>query len=187
MVQNINIHQELIDQCKGGSQRAQFQLYNLYSKQMLNISHRIVNDRMEAEDVLQESFINAFTRIQSYRGESSFGSWLKRIVINKSLNVIRKKKQFFEDINEDILEDQVEEMEDEKMKYSVNDIYKAMKLLPDGYRVVFSLYMFEDLSHSEIAEQLGISVNTSKSQLSRAKRSMKVQMQNLKRDEEGYV
>jgi RNA polymerase sigma-70 factor (ECF subfamily) len=185
LVQNINIHQELIDQCKDGSQRAQFRLYNLYAKQMLNISHRIVNDRMEAEDVLQESFINAFTRLQSYKGESSFGSWLKQIVINTSLNVVRMKKLFFEDINEDVLEGKVEELEEGEVEYSVEDIYKAMKLLPDGYRVVFTLYMFEDLSHREIAKQLDISVNTSKSQLSRARARMKVYMQNLKRDEEG--
>lgn len=177
MVQNIDIHHNLINQCKSGSERAQFQLYNLYAKQMLNISNRIVNNRMEAEDVLQESFISAFTRLSSYRGESSFGSWLKRIVINKSLNVVRKKKQFFEDINEEILGEEVEEKEEEGFEYSVKDIHNAMQELPDGYRVVFSLYMFEDLSHSEIAEQLDISVNTSKSQLSRARRKMKVLME----------
>ena len=132
---------------------------------------------MEAEDVLQESFISAFTRLSSYRGESSFGSWLKRIVINKSLNVVRKKKQFFEDINEEILGEEVEEKEEGDYEYSVKDIHNAMQELPDGYRVVFSLYMFEDLSHNEIAEQLDISVNTSKSQLSRARRKMKVLME----------
>ena len=184
MVQNIDIHHELIDQCKNGSERAQFQLYNLYAKQMLNISNRIVNNRMEAEDVLQESFINAFTRLSSYRGDASFGSWLKRIVINKSLNVVRKKKQFFEDINEEIIGEELEEKRDD-VEYSVKDIHDAMKELPDGYRVVFSLYMFEDLSHSEIAEQLDISVNTSKSQLSRARRKMKELMQKNKSNGKG--
>lgn len=187
MVPNIDIHHNLIDQCKSGSERAQYQLYNLYAKQMLNVSNRIVNDRMEAEDVLQESFINAFTRLSSYRGDSSFGAWLKRIVINNSLNVVRKKKQFFEEINEEIIGEEVEEYKDEDLEYTVKDIHDAMKELPDGYRVVFSLYMFEDLSHSEIAKQLDISINTSKSQLSRSRKKMKELMQKNRGNGKGYV
>lgn len=186
MVQQIDIHHQLIAQCKEGNPKAQYQLYNLYSKQMLNISNRIVNNRMEAEDVLQESFINAFTRLSSFKGEASFGSWLKRIVINQSLNVVRKKKQFFEDINDDTLGDTSEteiEKDEDAIEYNVSDIHSAMKQLPDGYRIIFSLYMFEDLSHSEIAEQLNISVNTSKSQLSRARKKMKELM--LKNKEDG--
>lgn len=183
MVQQIDIHHHLIDQCKEGNPKAQFQLYNLYAKQMLNVSNRIVNNRMEAEDVLQESFINAFNGLNNYRGEASFGSWLKRIVINQSLNVVRKKKQFFEEINDDTLGDHVDpEVDNEEVEYNVKDIHEAMQQLPDGYRVIFSLYMFEDLSHNEIAEQLAISVNTSKSQLSRARKKMKELMQKNKED-----
>jgi RNA polymerase sigma-70 factor (ECF subfamily) len=140
---------------------------------------------MEAEDVLQESFINAFGRLESYRGEASFGSWLKRIVINRSLNVVRKKKHYFEDINEELLQVESEEEMKEEVEYSVKDIHQAMKQLPDGYRVIFSLYMFEDMSHNEIADQLDISVNTSKSQLSRARKKMKELMQQNKEDEKG--
>jgi RNA polymerase sigma-70 factor (ECF subfamily) len=188
LLQNLDIHHQLIDQCREGNPKAQFQLYNLYSKQMLNISHRIVNDRMEAEDVLQESFINAFSRLKSFRGESSFGSWLKRIVINQSLNVVRRKKQFFEEINDDTFGLQDEEEKDEEANdYNVKDIHTALQQLPDGYRVIFSLYMFEDLSHNEIAEQLNISVNTSKSQLSRARKKMKELMQKNKEDEKGSI
>lgn len=185
MVQQIDIHHELINQCREGNPKAQYQLYNLYSKQMLNISHRIVNDRMEAEDVLQESFINAFGRLESYRGEASFGSWLKRIVINHSLNVVRKKRHYFEEINEELMQEEKEEEVGEEIEYNVKDIHLAMKQLPDGYRVIFSLYMFEDMSHNEIAEQLDISVNTSKSQLSRARKKMKELMQKNKEDGKG--
>ena len=178
MVQNIDIHQQLIDQCRRGESRAQYQLYNLYAKQMLNVSYRIVSNRMEAEDVLQESFINAFTKLNTFKGDASFGSWLKRIVINNSLNVVRKKKTFYEDLNEDKIES-IEEQDNEVNEgYTVKDIRNAMLRLPDGYRVIFSLYMFEDLSHQEIAEQLNISVNTSKSQLSRAKSKLKSLMLN---------
>jgi len=133
---------------------------------------------MEAEDVLQESFINAFTKLNTFKGDASFGSWLKRIVINNSLNVVRKKKTFYEDLNEDKIES-IEEQDNEVNEgYTVKDIRNAMLRLPDGYRVIFSLYMFEDLSHQEIAEQLNISVNTSKSQLSRAKSKLKSLMLN---------
>ena len=173
MVQNIDIHYQLIEQCKNGNQRAQFQLYNLYSKQMLNISLRIINDQMEAEDVLQESFISAFTKINNFRGESSFGSWLKRIVINNSLNVVKRKKAFYEDLKEEQIEDKNEEYKEQEPEYTIHDIQKALTQLPDGYRVIFSMYMFEDMSHNEIAEQLNISVSTSKSQLSRARGKMK--------------
>ena len=178
MVQNIDIHQQLIDQCRKGESRAQYQLYNLYAKQMLNVSYRIVSNRMEAEDVLQESFINAFTKLNSFKGDASFGSWLKRIVINKSLNVVRKKKTFYEDLNEDKIESIEEQDSEINEGYTVKDIRTAMQRLPDGYRVIFSLYMFEDLSHQEISEQLNISINTSKSQLSRAKSKLKSLMIN---------
>ena len=173
MAQNIDIHYQLIEQCKNGNQRAQFQLYNLYSKQMLNISLRITNNQMEAEDILQESFISAFTKIKNFRGDSSFGSWLKRIVINKSLNVVKRKKTFYEDLKEEQIEDVNEEYNEQEVEYTIHDIQKALAQLADGYRVIFSMYMFEDMSHNEIAEQLNISVNTSKSQLSRARSKMK--------------
>jgi RNA polymerase sigma-70 factor (ECF subfamily) len=128
---------------------------------------------MEAEDVLQESFISAFTKINNFRGESSFGSWLKRIVINNSLNVVKRKKAFYEDLKEEQIEDKNEEYKEQEPEYTIHDIQKALTQLPDGYRVIFSMYMFEDMSHNEIAEQLNISVSTSKSQLSRARSKMK--------------
>jgi len=178
LAQSIDIHFNLIEECKRGNRKAQYQLYNLYSKQMLNISLRIVSNQMEAEDVLQESFISAFSKLKSFRGESSFGSWLKRIVINKSLNIVRKKKEFFAEINEDIMGSEVEENTSDDIQYTIQDVNNAMMKLPDGYRVIFSLYMFEDLSHNEIAEQMNISVSTSKSQLSRARTKLKTLMVN---------
>ena len=178
MTQNIDIHYHLIEQCKEGNRKAQYQLYNLYAKQMLNISLRIVANQMEAEDVLQESFIAAFTKLKSFRGESSFGSWLKRIVINRSLNIVRKKKEYFAEINEETMGQEEEQTDENESQYTVKDIHQAMQKLPDGYRVIFSLYMFEDMSHAEIAEQLNISINTSKSQLSRARRKTKELIKN---------
>ena len=191
MVQQIDIHHELINQCREGNPKAQYQLYNLYSKQMLNISHRIVNDRMEAEDVLQESFINAFDRLESYRGEAinKMKRALDEFVIEGIKTTIPFHRQLMDHPDYRAGNYTTKFMEDFEMKeeveYSVKDIHRAMKQLPDGYRVIFSLYMFEDMSHSEIADQLDISVNTSKSQLSRARKKMKELMQQNKEDERG--
>ncbi len=169
---NKDIHYHLIEAAKARDSTAQFELYNLYAKAMLNVSFRIVNDRDEAEDVLQESFINVFKNIDSYRGDSSFGSWVKRIVINASLNVIKKRKLDLMDIDEGNIdvEDDYEEVESE---LSVENIRKAVDLLPDGFRLVFSLYAFEGYDHREIGEILEISENTSKSQYNRAKKKLK--------------
>src|SRR5674476_409697 len=97
-VQFLNLHQDLIDGCRRGDQKAQFQIYKLYYKAMYNTSLRIVNDTMEAEDIMQESFLAAFEKIESYSGTVSFGAWLKKIVINRSLDALNKKKAVFEDI-----------------------------------------------------------------------------------------
>src|SRR5512136_3357798 len=94
-----NLHQDLLDGCKSGDQKAQFQIYKLYYKAMYNTSLRIVNDMMEAEDIMQESFLSAFEKIDTYSGTVSFGAWLKRIVINRSLDALGKKKAVFEDID----------------------------------------------------------------------------------------
>ena len=95
-----NIHQEIIDQCRDGSQKAQFQLYKLYYRPMYSICVRIINNETEAEDVMQEAFLNAFKKIDTYKGEVSFGAWLKKIVINRSLDILKKRKVKFEEINE---------------------------------------------------------------------------------------
>ena len=91
-----NIHQEIIDECREGSQKAQFQLYKLYYKAMYSVSIRIINDEMEAEDVMQEAFLSAFEKMHTYKGEVSFGAWLKRIVVNRSLDYLKKRKVQFE-------------------------------------------------------------------------------------------
>jgi len=93
-----NLHQDLLDGCIAGDQKSQFQIYKLYYKAMYNTSLRIVNNAMEAEDIMQESFLSAFEKIDTYSGTVSFGAWLKKIVINRSLDVLTKKKAVFEDI-----------------------------------------------------------------------------------------
>jgi len=170
-----NIHQDLIDGCKTGDQKAQFQIYKLYYKAMYNTSLRIVNDSMEAEDIMQESFLSAFEKIDTYSGTVSFGAWLKKIVVNRSLDSLNKRKAVFEDINSHfgIRDDSGEEKEvNEEIDVKVEEVKEAIERLPDGYRVILSLYLLEGYDHDEIAEILSINSSTSRSQLSRAKQKL---------------
>lgn len=167
-----NIHQDLIDGCRNGDQKAQFQIYKLYYKAMYNTSLRIVNNSMEAEDIMQESFLSAFEKIDSYSGTVSFGAWLKRIVINRSLDALGKRKAIFEDIESyvGIIDESPEEtIINEEIESKAEKIKTAIKELPDGYRIILSLYILEGYDHDEISEILKISSSTSRSQLSRAK------------------
>lgn len=164
----------LIDRCKQDDRSAQYELYQLYAKAMFNVSYRIVNHEQEAEDVLQESFVKMFSQLGTYRNESSFGAWFKRIVVNQSINHLKKRNKELEKLENLSHEEFDEESVEESVpQATVSQIQSAMELLPEGYRIVFALYLFEDYSHQEIAKKLGISVSTSKSQLNRAKKKLK--------------
>jgi RNA polymerase sigma-70 factor (ECF subfamily) len=170
-----NLHHDLLEGCKGGDQKAQFQIYKLYYKAMYNTSLRIVNDTMEAEDIMQESFLSAFEKIDTYSGMVSFGAWLKKIVINRSLDALSKKKAVFEDIESHVgIKDNSHEesARNEEIDVRVEEVKEAIERLPDGYRVILSLYLLEGYDHDEIAEILKISSSTSRSQLSRAKQKL---------------
>lgn len=171
--QTVNIHEELIDRCRAGDREAHFRLYKLYSRAMYNVGYRITGNEADAEDVLQEAFISAFRNLESYRGEASFGSWIKKIVINKAINVLKKRK--WEAMPEDEeIDIPVEEPEESYMPgLDVSKVRQAIEQLPDGYRSVLSLYLLEGYDHQEIAEIMGITESTSKSQLNRAKNKLK--------------
>jgi len=170
-----NIHQDLIDGCKTGDQKAQFQIYKLYYKAMYNTSLRIVNDSMEAEDIMQEAFLSAFEKIDTYSGTVSFGAWLKKIVVNRSLDALSRRKAIFEDIDSHvgIRDDSGDEAtRNEEIDVKVEEVKEAIERLPDGYRIILSLYLLEGYDHDEIAEILSINSSTSRSQLSRAKQKL---------------
>lgn len=167
-----NIYQDIIDRCKEGDQKAQFQLYKLYYKPMYNISLRMIGDEMEAEDVMQEAFLSAYRKMDTYKGEVSFGAWLKKIVINRSLDYLKKKKVKFEEVNEKlaIVDEQVfMEVEENGLQ----QIKKAIQQLPEKYRVVLSLFLLEGYDHDEIAQILGITNISSRTQYFRAKNKLK--------------
>lgn len=170
---DLNIHEALIDECRRGSRKAQFRLYELYSKAMYNAAYRILNNREEAEDMLQEAFTECFRNLDSFRSDSTFGAWLKRIVVNRCINRLRKRETelvYIDDYRP------VERAEEETPAASWPDatiIAKAVEQLPDGYRVVFSLYLLEGYDHSEISQIMNISESTSKTQYLRAKEKLK--------------
>ncbi|AXT63469.1 RNA polymerase sigma factor [Aquimarina sp. AD10] len=164
-------HKDLVEQSKSGDRNSQYQLYDLYVDAMYNVSMRILNVKEDAEDVIQDSFVDAFKNLSSFRYESTFGSWLKRIVINKSINQLKQKKialvpldQHEYHLNEEIYP-VITTLDIQKIKTSIT-------MLPQGYRQIINLYLIEGYDHIEIGEILNISVSTSKSQYHRAKKKL---------------
>lgn len=176
-----DIHYELINASRLGSRDAQYQLYKLYNKAMFNVSLRITNHWEEAEDVVQESFVKAFRGLESFRGDSTFGSWLKRIVINDSLTKVKARKLNFTPMDETLeyVPDTVDDGYDIERDLSVAKVKNAMNQLSDGYRTVLSLYLLEGYDHGEIAEILDISESTSKTQYKRAKDRLRLILKEL--------
>jgi RNA polymerase sigma-70 factor (ECF subfamily) len=163
---NLYIHAPLIEECRRGESKAQFGLYNLYSKAMYNLAFRMLNNREDAEDILQEAFVECFRNINTFRFESTFGAWIKKIIINRCINHLKKKK--IDLTLYDTLPPVIDEEEEEK-EYETGKIFKGIEMLPDGYRIILTLYLLEGYDHTEISQILGISESTSKSQYSRAK------------------
>jgi RNA polymerase sigma-70 factor (ECF subfamily) len=173
-LEHPDITRDIIERSRKGNRQAQYQLYQMYSKAMFNICYRFMNDKEEAEDMLQESFTEAFRRLDSFRYESTFGAWLKRIVVNRCINEINRKKaslEFFEDMSP--FEEEEDRPDDYETGLSVDKIKMAMEELPKGSRMIFSLYLLEGYDHQEISEILKISESNSKTQYMRAKQRIK--------------
>ncbi len=170
-----DINREIIERSKRGSVKAQYELYNRYAKAMFNTCYRMMGSVEEAEDMLQEAFSDAFRRLESFRYESTFGAWLKRIVVNRCINEIKRKKAelvFVEDIS--VYKNNTEDDIDYKnIELDVQSVKRAMGKLPAGSRMIFSLYLLEGYDHREIAQILDVSESNSKSQYMRAKRRIK--------------
>ncbi len=166
-----DIHNEVIEACKKGDRKAQYELYKLYSKAMYNICFRICNSSAEAEDVLQEAFVEVFKKLHTFKGESTFGAWLKRVVVNRAINQIKKRKLELVSVEKYDFKEETENNE-EDIKLQVEQVNKAIQLLPDGFRTVLTLYLIEGYDHKEIGEILNITESTSKSQFNRAKKRL---------------
>lgn len=172
-ISNKNIHAEIIDRCVKGDQRAFYEIYNLYSKAMFNICFRIIGNQEVAEDVLQEAFVNAFKNIRSYQRKATFGAWLKKIVVNKAISYLRKQQLEFVELENHKEPKNEPEVDDLDLVMKVKTVRGAIQKLPNGFRIVFSLYLLEGYDHKEISEILDISESTSKSQYNRAKKKLR--------------
>lgn len=168
---------DLLPLCKQGEQAAQLEVYNRYYKAMYNTSLRIVKDSAEAQDVMQESFLSAFTKLDTFKGEATFGSWLKRIVVNKSLSSYQRSKR----IDETPLEDHLYKIEDDSAgiadtdydNLKVQEVIEAMNSLKDNYKQALSLHLIEGYDYQEISEIMNISNANSRTTVSRAKESLR--------------
>ena len=168
------VRDELVERCKLGDSASYETLYRQYAKAMYNTSLRIVNNTAEAEDVLQEAFLDAFRSLEDFNYRSTFGAWLKKIVINKSINVLRKRKVDLVELDKAnvhaITED--ERVDEQELQYKVEQVKKAIQKLADGYRTVLTLYLLEGYDQEEISEILGITHNTVRTQYIRAKQKL---------------
>ncbi len=179
---------ELINKCVSGDNSARKRLYEIYSRQMLAICYRYVGDKMIAEDILHDGFIKVFVSIRSfhYRGEGSFKAWITKIIVNTALEHLKK-----EEIHRNTLpleewngaDVMMEEEEYERVPNSV--LMNFITKLPEGFRTVFNMYTFEEMSHKEIGILLGINESTSRSQLSRAKAILTKQIKDYIQSNEG--
>lgn len=170
----IDKHFDLVVKCKKGDRQAHYEMYKLYSKAMYNVAMRMLNRSDEAEDVLQDAFLEAFNKIKDFRQETTFGLWLKQIVIHKCINLMRKRKMVFSDMDEVDFESIADEAQydDEEIIFKAEEVRKAIQLLPEGYRLVISLYLIEGYDHEEIGQILKINEGTSRTQFLRAKRKL---------------
>ncbi len=159
---------ELIEGCKNGNRKSQELLYKMFSSKMLGICARYAKDQYEAEDILQVAFVKLFTKINDFKNEGSFEGWVRRIMVNTSIEFYRKNARMFPVVDlDDVYNKGVDE--NQLSRLNMNDLLKLIQQLSPGYRLIFNMYAIEGFSHKEIAKELGISEGTSKSQLARAR------------------
>lgn len=175
----IALQEPLIAACKRNDATAQKKLYDAHVRAMFGTCLRMIGQREDAQDILQEAFIAAFKGIQKFNGQSTFGAWLKRIVINKCINHLNRKKILVFEATSEHIAGESQEMNDD-LNISTERIQKAIAELPVGCRTVFVMKALEGFDHQEIAEVTGISVGTSKSQFNRARTLLQVELKDLK-------
>ena len=154
--------EQLVNKCLEMDTLAQKQLFEFYSKRMMGVCLRYAKDSEEAQDVLQMGFIKVFEKLEMYKHQGSLEGWIRKIIVNTALDNIRKNKKLMNNID-------LEKVDYQLHNYDAEDLLKVIKKMPTGFRTVFNMYVIEGFSHKEIAEELNISVSTSKSQFSRAR------------------
>lgn len=164
---------QLIERCKKSDSNAQMQVYNAYYKAMYNSAYRILKDEFEAEDLIQEAFLTAFTKLNTFKGEVAFGAWLKRIVVNKSLTQLKKNNRY-EEVKMDVIPNY--EIEETSINYTSLDVKHVMESLlnlKENYRIVLTLNLIEGYDYEEISEILNYTNENVRTTISRAKKKLK--------------
>ncbi len=178
--------QQLISEAIANNRQAQQQLYTKYASKMLSVCRQYIKDIHLAEDVMITGFMKMFTNLKKFENKGSFEGWMKRIMIHECIDYLRVKKNSFnhKDID-DVIYSEEEDNYEMEGDFSIDDIQLLIDNLPEGYKMVFNLYIIEGYKHNEIAELLNISEGTSKSQLSHAKRQLQIQITELKNRSNG--
>ncbi len=176
-MQNSNTHiDEIVQGCKENQAKWQRMLYNLFAQKMMGICMRYCKNEELAKDAMQEGFVKVFNHIQNFKEESKVETWMTRIMINTTLNHLRRdKKYLFIEDNENVsnyVDSQFDVSADSIQKLSHAELINMLQEIPEGYRIVFNMYAIEGYTHKEIGETLGINEGTSKSQLNRARKHL---------------
>lgn len=175
--------EELISLCRQKNQKAQFEVYSRYCKAMYNVAHRIVKDAHFAEDVMQEGFLKAFLKIDDYRQEVAFGAWLKRIIINYSIDFYKKNSSYQSDDIDKVIykvaDDSGKEAEVDFRHLKAEQVLQAIESLKDNYRMILTLFFIEGYDQEEITEILNISYANCRTTISRAKESLRKKLEAL--------
>jgi RNA polymerase sigma-70 factor (ECF subfamily) len=172
----------LVNECAKGNSKAQRALFDKFAPKMLAVCQRYLRNNQEAEDVLQDGFVKVFQKIVDFKMEGSLEGWIRRIVVNTALDTIRKNKKLLDDVQVEEVQYKVSFTDHQFDGMDLAQLMKLINEMPDGYRIVFNMFAIEGYSHKEIADTLGVTENTSKSQYSRARAFLRTQLELLGRD-----
>lgn len=161
--------EQLVNECVSGNAIAQKKFYDLFAKKMFGVCLRYTNNIEEAQDVLQDGFVKIFGKLKDFESKGSLEGWVRRIMVNTALDHYRKNKKHLNDVDVDVVGYKLEKDDYIVETITADDLLKLIQAIPEGYRVVFNLFAIEGYSHKEIAERLGVTESTSKSQYSRAR------------------
>jgi RNA polymerase sigma-70 factor (ECF subfamily) len=170
---------QLVKKCLAGKADAQELLYRRYASRMFGVCLRYAKNKMEAEDIMQEAFIKVYQNLKNFRNEGSLEGWVRRIMVNTSINYYKSNLKYLQTMDIDDVSHQESFSVESSDNIELKTLLNLIQRLPEGYRVVFNMYVIEGYSHKEIADALGISENTSKSQLSRARKALQAKIEKI--------
>jgi RNA polymerase sigma factor (sigma-70 family) len=169
----------LVKECVKGNPRAQRSLFDRFAPKMLSVCLRYAKDQEQAEDILQDGFVKIFGKLKDFKNEGSLEGWIRRVMVNTALDQIRKDLRLLGDVSTDDVSYKIESNDFITENLMAEDLMKMVRSMPEGYKVVFNMFAIEGYSHQEIAQQLGITESTSKSQYSRARAYLRERIEKM--------